>query len=80
MSAALRLYFVAYTSDGGDNFDHFVWAHTPSEAVSLWKANYWDEGECCVDDQEVRVYKVDTPQPWEEARVLEWHADIKSVL
>jgi hypothetical protein len=70
----MKLIFVTYTNDDGDNFDLFVWADTIGEAKRLWREYYSLD-----DDEEPRfmhslpfipMYFEPTP------RAFKWHDEI----
>ncbi|WOF44325.1 hypothetical protein KNJ79_05180 [Sphingopyxis indica] len=69
--SGLRLYLVAQ-DDGADNWDLFVWAHSPEEARDLW-FNAWEYEEMPDD---VRVFEVPTTAP-SKPLVLQWFQEVR---
>jgi len=67
----LRLYLVAH-DDGADNWDLFVWAHSPEEARNLW----FNAREYAEMPDDVRVFEVPTT-PAAQPGVLGWFSQIK---
>lgn len=63
----MNLYLVTYTSFDGDNYDSFISALTPEQAVEIWRTvSQLDEGP---------EYVFRVPQVATHARRHMWHED-----
>jgi len=75
----LRLFFVGAHTDGGDNYDLFVWAKTHEHALALWEAhclNVWGEHPYTIEGLDIVVYVVPTKPPT-NAKSLNWYEDVE---
>ena len=75
----MKLYFVIYTDEDGDNMDWFVIAHDRTEAVKIWRRDNCIEPGIADGPSTVFLVPavVSTISANAGARLLEWSRDVE---
>ena len=71
----MKLYLIHDGDNDGDNWDLFVWANDPDEAVRLWRDYYWGDLQGQSEDERQfphAVFDVPLTMPT-KPKALRWH-------
>jgi hypothetical protein len=70
---AFEVYFVLHKDDDGEDYDGFVIASNPTEAIKLWRQAFHDDDDENDPHSPDQIRKIPWAKPqFGPARVIEW--------